>query len=106
MGRARAANLLLLNKKVPAADALSMGLLTEIVAPERVEEVAYGYAKEFCELDLTCLIESKRLILQANMPNLERANRSECDNLIFRWKDPAAIEQVAKFMSRKTGPKL
>jgi enoyl-CoA hydratase len=85
-----AMELLLLARKVPAARALQLGLVNEVVAPADVLPTAYRWAEEICQNAPIAVQQTKRsAILGLRAGSLAEAYRieKECQGGVLRSED-------------------
>ena len=102
VGPARALDLLLSARVVLAEEALALGLVNRVLAPERLLEGALAYARE---LATSCSPASMAAIKRQVYLDLERglvAATAEADELMLRsFAAPDFLEGVASFVERR-----
>jgi enoyl-CoA hydratase/carnithine racemase len=101
MGYPRAAEALLLGEPFTAETALEMGLINRIVPPAEASALAHQQAQKLAAKPLSSVIETKRLMKQANASAVKQ--RIHDESLIFgrMLSEPAAREAFTAFMRKR-----
>lgn len=107
LGKALAADMILLGKKVTASDFERVGFLNGILPNKKaVKAKALEVATQIAEYDPATVLACKRL-MQQDKEMLTAANERENANLKERWAADACKEAAMKFLSKKKQkPKL
>ncbi|MGD9944160.1 MAG: enoyl-CoA hydratase/isomerase family protein [Burkholderiaceae bacterium] len=97
VGGRRAAACLLLDRAVPAADALMWGLVTEVVPDAQVEQAARDAAGRIAAAPVNAIREGKRL-LAADLDQVERALEAERRSFVAAIGQAETRAHVARFL--------
>ncbi len=102
VGERRANELLLTGRTVTAADALSMGLLNEVVSPKRLEEETKRIVGRILPLSRDALEICKRAIREADGLSFQGGlSRAERTYLKETANHPDAIEGIRAFLQKR-----
>ncbi|OWA51888.1 Enoyl-CoA delta isomerase 2, mitochondrial [Hypsibius exemplaris] len=101
MGPAKANEVLLLGKKLSAAEALECGFVTEVFPADTFEVETKRRLELLPKLAPISLKESKILIRSLDQAKLHKVNDLECKRLIGMWQGDECLSAAAKFLSRK-----
>ncbi|GAU90082.1 hypothetical protein RvY_02554-1 [Ramazzottius varieornatus] len=101
MGPIKANEMLLLGKKLQAAEALQAGFVTEVFPSESFDTEVKRKLEQIPKLLPNSLLESKKFMRSLNQGKLHKVNQLECDKLIGMWQGDECLNAAAKFMSRK-----
>ncbi|CAD6195611.1 unnamed protein product [Caenorhabditis auriculariae] len=100
MGQLRASELLLVCKKISAAEAKEYGLINEIIEGSEFSEAALKKARAFSTLPPESLRINKVLMRSLHKENLTKTNELECKTIEQRWQSAECHRAVAAFLSR------
>lgn len=101
MGYPRAAEALLLGEPFTAETALEMGLINRIVPPAEASALAHQQAKKLAAKPLSSVIETKRLMKQANASAVKQRIHDESLSFGRMLSEPAAREAFTAFMQKR-----
>ena len=93
--------MLLLGKKLTAADALQAGFITEVFPSESFDTEVKRKLEQIPKLLPISLMESKKFMRSLNQGKLHKVNHLECQRLISMWQGDECLNAAAQFMSRK-----
>ncbi|NNN29346.1 enoyl-CoA hydratase [Streptomyces sp. S3(2020)] len=99
VGPRRAVDLLLTNRRVPAAEALDMGLVSRVVAPERLDEEALRVAGALARGATGAYGVTRRLVGQALLAGLDEHLDAEARHLAAAAVSAEGREGVAAFLA-------
>lgn len=99
VGPRRAVDLLLTNRRVPAAEALQMGLVSRVVAPERLSEEAVQMAVALARGATAACAATRRLVGRALSADLDEHLDAEARELAAAAVSPEGREGVAAFLA-------
>ncbi|WP_247196127.1 enoyl-CoA hydratase/isomerase family protein [Streptomyces sp. GESEQ-35] len=99
VGPRRALDLLLTNRRVPAAEALEMGLVSRIVAPERLHEEAVEAAGALARGATAAYGATRRLVGRALSAGLDEHLDAEARHLAAAAVSAQGREGVAAFLA-------
>ena len=101
MGYPRAAEALLLGEPFTAETALEMGLINRIVPPAQASALAQQQAQKLAAKPLSSIIETKRLMKQANASAVKQRIHDESLSFGRMLGEPAAREAFTAFMQKR-----
>lgn len=101
MGHAKASEMLLFNKKVTAAQACDLGLVTEVFPDSSFQSEVWTRLKAYAQLPPNSLALSKQLIRSAEKERLHAVNDAEVERLIERWTSDECFNAVMSFFQTK-----
>ncbi len=101
MGYPRAAEALLLGEPFTAETALEIGLINRIVPPSEVSALAQQQAKKLAAKPLSSIIETKRLMKQADASVVKQRIHDESLSFGRMLSEPAAREAFTAFMAKR-----
>lgn len=101
VGLRRAQELVLTNRVLTAAEALSWGLLTRVVAEDSLQEEVAGLARSFAEGATGALGASKRLLHAAWLTNLQAQLDAEADGVAAAAGGPEGTEGIGAFLAKR-----
>jgi enoyl-CoA hydratase/carnithine racemase len=101
VGHQRAAELLLLAGPFDAARACALGLVNEVVAPERLLETATAAARRLAAKPPAAVQVTKALLRRAPLPALEAAIAEELRQFGERLRSPEARAALEAFLARR-----
>lgn len=97
VGRRRASACLLLDRALPADEALDCGLVTQLAAPEQVAALAHEIALRIAAAPSATMREGKRL-LAGDLDVVEQALEAERERFVATVGGADAREGVARFL--------
>lgn len=100
MGQLRAAEFLILNKKLTAHQALDTGLVNEVVPHAEFETKAASIVAQHSSLPPESLRVNKRLLRSHHKDVLTKVNEVECETICERWQSKECASAIAAFLSR------
>lgn len=100
LGRARASELLLLGEPFDAAKALELGLINQMVAPERTLPTARAAAAKLC-LQPPAAIRASKDLLRASMNSVLEALNREGEVFARRLRSPETEEAFNAFRDKR-----
>jgi enoyl-CoA hydratase/carnithine racemase len=101
MGYHRAAEALLLGEPFMAEAALEVGLVNRVLPPTEAAAYAHSVARKLAQKPMASLIETKRLMKQAQMPAVLDTIGREAETFARLLRAPAAKEAFSAFMERR-----
>ncbi len=101
MGYPRAAEALLLGEPFTAETALEIGLINRIVPPAEVSPLAQQQARKLAAKPLSSILETKRLMKQANASAVKQRIHDESLSFGRMLGEPAAREAFTAFMEKR-----
>ncbi|KAH0617948.1 hypothetical protein JD844_016748 [Phrynosoma platyrhinos] len=102
MGLAKAAEMLLFNKKLTAAEACSQGLVTEVFPDNTFQKEVWTRLKAYASLPRNSLAVSKQLLRSMDKDKLHEVNSQECVCLQGRWMSDECLKAVMSFFQKKS----
>lgn len=102
MGKIRAADVLMFNKKLTAGEAFNYGIITEVIASREFEEKSMERLQTISKLPKESLIAAKSLMLTLEKDTLKKVNDQEMKELANRLMSGEFMESVMAFMSKKS----
>lgn len=102
MGRSKASEMLLLNHRMSAQEALHFNVVAELFKREDFETKLWPRILEYGKLPVGSIKASKQLMRKFELNKLEEANKHESEALGKRWLTEEAMMAVMNFMSRKS----
>lgn len=101
MGYHRAAEALLLGEPFMAEAALEVGLVNRIVPPTEANALAQAQARKLAAKPLSSLMETKRLMKKAQLPQVLAVIDEEAKSFGRMMGEPAAREAFGAFMEKR-----
>ena len=101
MGYPRAAEALLLGEPFTVETALEIGLINRIVPPSEASALAHQQARKLAIKPLSSIIETKRLMKQANVSAVKQRIHDESLSFGRMLGEPAAREAFTAFMQKR-----
>ncbi|CAL4060830.1 unnamed protein product [Meganyctiphanes norvegica] len=101
MGPGKASELLLFNKKVTAAQACELGLVTEVLPDASFQGEIWPRLQALAKLPVNSLVYSKALTRDLEKETLHKVNKMECDRLVERWASDDCFKAIMAFFNRK-----
>lgn len=106
LGSSKAAEMLLLNHKLSALEALKFNFVSEVYTPAERDTKIWPRIEEFAKLPPGSVRVSKRLMRRFDESALMAACEFEVAELRERFLTEEAQNAIVNFMSRKTKSKL
>ncbi len=101
VGVKRAKELMLLNRRLSAAEALDWGLVNEVVEPEALQERAHQIAQQLACGPTRAFAAVKRLVLSAEKNTIETQMISESRMIAANAKTRDGREGIAAFLEKR-----
>ncbi|XP_067341713.1 enoyl-CoA delta isomerase 2, mitochondrial isoform X2 [Channa argus] len=101
MGTAKASEMLLFNKKLTAAQACKLGLVSEVFPDSSFQSEVWTRLKAYAKLPRNSLALSKQLIRSVEKERLYAVNDAEVELLIERWTSDECFNAIVKFFQSK-----
>lgn len=101
MGTAKASEMLLFNKKLTAAQACELGLVTEVFPDSSFQSEVWTRLKAYAKLPPNSLALSKQLIRSVEKQRLHAVNDAEVERLMERWTSDECFNAVMSFFQAK-----
>lgn len=102
MGRSKASEMLLLNHRMSAQEALQFNVVAELFKMHEFESKLWPRILQYGDLPIGSIKASKQLMKRFELEKLEQANRNEIETLTKRWATEEAMQAVMNFMTRKS----
>ncbi|XP_070842740.1 enoyl-CoA delta isomerase 2-like isoform X2 [Chaetodon trifascialis] len=102
MGRAKANEMLLFNKKLTAVQACELGLVTEVFPDSSFQSEVWSRLKAYAKLPPNSLAFSKQLIRSMEKERLYAANDAEVERLLERWTSDEFFNAINNFFQAKS----
>lgn len=99
MGQSKAMEMLLLNHKMSAVEALQFNLVAEVFKHSEIDTKLWPKLKEISKMSPAVLCTSKRLVRNYEIQELENALARELKELEIRWKSKEFMEAIMNFMN-------
>jgi enoyl-CoA hydratase/carnithine racemase len=103
VGPSRAKDLILSGRQVGAEEALAMGLVNRVVAPDELEDAAFGWATELAAGPLDAMAIAKRVIDDGLDGALDRGLGIEQDGFVEVFATGEATVGVRSFLADGPG---
>lgn len=100
-GVKRAKELMLLNRRLSAAEALDWGLVNNVVEPEALQERAQQLVQQLASGPTKAFAAVKRLVLSAEKNNIETQMNSESRMIAANAKTKDGREGIAAFLEKR-----
>lgn len=101
VGQRKAQELLLLNERVSAADALEMGLVTRVIAEDELSSKVRAAAERMAAGPVNALGGIKSLLTRSFESSLESQMEEELRLMVKAGSSPESIEGIAAFMEKR-----
>ena len=101
MGHSKAMEVLVLGRKLDAKEALTLGLVNEVIHDGDFFEGVQHRVGSLVNLPIGSIIETKTLLRKWNVKELHKVNEEECKVLVQRWQTEECMEAVNNFFQRK-----
>ncbi|XP_067857879.1 enoyl-CoA delta isomerase 2, mitochondrial isoform X2 [Heptranchias perlo] len=102
MGIAKANEILLFNKKLTAAQACDLGLVTEVFPDSTFQKEVWKRLHAYAKLPKNSLAFSKQLIRGVEKEKLHAVNAQECERLVERWLSEECMNAIMGFFQKKS----
>lgn len=102
LGKAKCIEVLLLNQKLTAEDALRLNFVSDVVKLEELDSKIWPKVMEITKLPVGSLMAGKSLLMKARQADLDRAMNNECEELQRRFHSDEFFNAVAQFNQRKS----
>uniref|UniRef100_A0A672S556 Enoyl-CoA delta isomerase 2, mitochondrial-like n=1 Tax=Sinocyclocheilus grahami TaxID=75366 RepID=A0A672S556_SINGR len=102
MGAAKASEMLLFNKKLTAAQACEVGLVTEVFPESSFQSEVWTRLKAYAKLPRNSLALSKQLIRAVEKEKLYAINDAEVERLVERWLSDECMQAIMSFFQAKS----
>lgn len=101
LGYHRAAEALLLGEPFMAEAALEVGLVNRVLPPTEANAYAQAQARKLAAKPLSSLVETKRLMKQGQLPQVQQQMQQEAASFGRMLREPAAREAFGAFMEKR-----
>ena len=101
VGHARAMRLCLLGEKVSAGEALAMGMISQVVEDEELQNIATDMGRQLANAPTLGLALIKRALLVSSSNNLDQQLDLECDLQGLAGRSDDYREGVKAFMEKR-----
>lgn len=98
----QASEMLLFNKKLTAAQACEVGLVTEVFPESSFQSEVWTRLKAYAKLPKNSLALSKQLIRSVEKEKLHAVNDAEVERLVERWLSDECMEAIMSFFQAKS----
>lgn len=100
LGNSKASEMLLLNHKMTAEEALNFNFVSKVYDPKEVGKV-WKEIEKLSELPLESIKVTKGLIKKYDLKVLEEVNKTEAEALVERFASEEAMEAIINFNTKK-----
>jgi len=101
MGWQAAARVLFTSDWVSATEAVELGIAGQVCAPDALLDEAMALAQHVARMPISSLVTTKRLMLDAQLPLIERARAREEAAFVTVMGGPANIEALTAFAEKR-----
>ncbi|GMR50424.1 hypothetical protein PMAYCL1PPCAC_20619 [Pristionchus mayeri] len=101
MGQLKASEVLLMGRKLGAAEAAHLGLVSMVIPHEKFEHEAWKEVEMMASLPPESLRLNKILLRNIHREALIKANDAETKLIVERWQSKECANAIANFMTRK-----
>lgn len=101
VGARRAADMMLRNTRVKADEALRIGLVTEVVGADELDDRAAAVARELAAGPTGALAATRRLLRSSDATTLDEQLDAERESIATRGATAEAGEGIAAFLERR-----
>jgi len=101
MGWQAAARVLFTSDWVSASEAVELGIAGQVCAPEALLDEALALAQHVARMPISSLVTTKRLMLDAQLPLIERARAREEAAFVTVMGGPANLEALTAFAEKR-----
>lgn len=102
VGPSKARELYFFSPRIPAAEALELGLVNKVVADEGFDEAALAYAKELAARPPIALRLAKENMNRAMVADLRTCLDAEAQNMVRSMNSDDHVESVRAFLDKRT----
>ncbi|XP_055844359.1 enoyl-CoA delta isomerase 2-like [Episyrphus balteatus] len=102
LGKSKSIEVLLLNQKLTAEEALRLNFVADVVKPNELETKIWPKVMEITRLPMGSLMAGKLLLRRACHSDLEKAMNNECEELQKRFRSEEFFNAIAEFSQRKS----
>lgn len=102
LGKSKATEMLLLNHKLTAAEALKFNFVSEVFAPSELSTKLWPRIEDFSKLPKDSIRVSKKLMQRFDLVALEKACHDEMVELYKRQDSDEFANALINFMNRKS----
>ncbi|CAF0818143.1 unnamed protein product [Brachionus calyciflorus] len=102
MGPIKAAEFLLFNRKLTAQEAFERNLVTEIIPHDAFQVTAWKKIEDFSKLPKESLLESRKLMKDAEKEVLRQINKKEVEVLVGRWSSNEFVRVIMEFWGNRS----
>ncbi|XP_072366103.1 enoyl-CoA delta isomerase 2 isoform X1 [Scyliorhinus torazame] len=102
MGTGKANEIILFNKKLTAAQAYELGLVTEVFPDSTFQKEVWKRLHAYAKLPKNSLAFSKQLIRGVEKEKLHAVNAQECERLVERWLSEECMNAIMGFFEKKS----
>lgn len=102
LGKTKSIEVLLLNQKLTAQEALQLNFVSEVVKPQELDTKIWPKIMEITRLPIGSLFAGKALLRKACHADLEKALNNECEELQQRFRSEEFFNAVAEFNQLKS----
>uniref|UniRef100_A0A182THQ1 Enoyl-CoA hydratase n=1 Tax=Anopheles melas TaxID=34690 RepID=A0A182THQ1_9DIPT len=102
MGRSKASEMLLLNHRLSAQEALQFNVVAAVVKKDELETKLWHQILEYGKLPIGSIKATKRLTNRFQRDQLHEANDRETEALMGRYQTEESMNAVMEFMMRKS----
>lgn len=106
MGRIKAAQMLIFNKKLSAQEAFQCGLVSEVIEDSNFESVSKNRLQMISQLPRESLMESRNCLRYDERDILHAVNKREMEILTQRFQSGEFMQSVIAFMNKPKKSKL
>jgi enoyl-CoA hydratase/carnithine racemase len=101
MGWQAAARVLFTSDWISAEEAVELGIAGQVCAPEALLDEALALAGRIARMPISSLVTTKRLMLDAQLPLIERARAREEAAFVTVMGGPANLEALSAFAEKR-----
>jgi enoyl-CoA hydratase/carnithine racemase len=101
MGWQAAAKVLFTSDWVTAEEAVELGIAGQVCAPDALLEETLALAERIARMPISSLVTTKRLMLDAQLPLIERARAREEAAFVTVMGGPANLEALTAFAEKR-----
>ncbi len=101
MGWQAAAKVLFTSDWISADDAVELGIVGQVCAPETLLDETMALAERIAAMPISSLVTTKRLMLDAQLPLIQRARAREEAAFVTVMGGPANLEALTAFAEKR-----
>lgn len=102
MGSSKASEMLLLNHRMGAKEALQFNVVADVFKKDDYERKVWPKILQYGSLPVGSIKATKQLMKRFDLDKLDQANKAELEALGKRWETEEAMQAVMNFMTRKS----